>query len=227
MHNLNVAKVQLGGVSNTLLRWPRSNRDSPDMFRRSSPSTYSPTLIQRYLPAETCLKWMMLYRAGPSPFGLNLNQSPLSPVRGFKTNHKTDNNYGILEWFQKRNLPWNSTFLRYFRSSAPFVGLIASHRPGLPLHRSLCISLRRYLRKRATYSGFLSKNVAALPLTWARMRTPLRHHWRTAAGLRSRCRSLSASPWSCTRPRTPCCRASANCSGSGTWSDPPKTLCRE
>lgn len=39
----------------------------PDIFNLSSPSMYSPTLTHRYLPVDTCLKWMMLYRAGPSP----------------------------------------------------------------------------------------------------------------------------------------------------------------
>lgn len=51
----------------------------PDMFRRSSPSRYSPTFTQRYSPRDTCLKWMMLYRAGPSPLWSNLKRSPLSP----------------------------------------------------------------------------------------------------------------------------------------------------
>jgi len=49
------------------------------MFSRSSPSRYLPTRTHLYLPDSTCLKCMMLYRAGPSPFLSNLNLSPLRP----------------------------------------------------------------------------------------------------------------------------------------------------
>ncbi len=40
------------------------------------------------------------------------------------------------------NLPIKFTLRRYFSRSAPFVGLIASHKPGRPLHKALCISLK-------------------------------------------------------------------------------------
>lgn len=53
----------------------------PSMFNRNSPSSYSPTLIHRYLPGCTCLKWMILYRAGPSPLLLKWKRSPLNPNR--------------------------------------------------------------------------------------------------------------------------------------------------
>lgn len=52
----------------------------PDMLRFKVPSLYSPTLIQRYFPGETCLKCIMLYRAGPSPLASKRNQSPLNPA---------------------------------------------------------------------------------------------------------------------------------------------------
>lgn len=57
-------------------------KNSPDIFNRNSPSLYSPTLIQRYFPCSTCLKWIILYRAGPSPLLLKWKRSPLNPVLG-------------------------------------------------------------------------------------------------------------------------------------------------
>lgn len=51
----------------------------PDIFNRNSPERYLPTRTHSYLPGSICLKCMMLYRAGPSPFLSNLNLSPLRP----------------------------------------------------------------------------------------------------------------------------------------------------
>lgn len=49
-----------------------------------------------------------------------------------------------VERFVSKNcsiLPSKSTFRRYFKSSVPLVGFIASHSPGFPSQSSLCISL--------------------------------------------------------------------------------------
>lgn len=64
-----------------------------------------------------CLKWMILYLAGPSPFASKLNSSPVRPLK--------------------------LTSRKYFNRSAPLVGRISSHSPGSSLHNVLCMSLWR------------------------------------------------------------------------------------
>ena len=53
---------------------------------RNSSSKYSPTRIHLYFPGDTCLKWIILYLAGPSPFLSNSKTSPVNPWRRIPKN---------------------------------------------------------------------------------------------------------------------------------------------
>lgn len=76
------------------------------------------TEFQRKKPYNSpCLKWMILYLAGPSPFASKLNSSPVRPLK--------------------------LTSRKYFNRSAPRVGRISSQSPGSSLHNVLCMSLWR------------------------------------------------------------------------------------
>lgn len=53
----------------------------------------------------------------------------------------TRGNHGIILY---RGIPVKFTLRKYFNRSAPFVGRIASHKPAVLRHSSLCISLSAY-----------------------------------------------------------------------------------
>lgn len=72
-------KQKLRPILNEEKMLRKTGGDLPDLFSRNSPSRYLPTRTHLYFPGSVCLKCMILYLAGPSPFLSNLNLSPLRP----------------------------------------------------------------------------------------------------------------------------------------------------